>query len=67
MQEPNEQTTQPKAKLEVCTIRIMFPVVSDEQAINCKKKIKEILSDIPEVNTQFSLMDMPANLPPPQR
>ncbi|GAI82563.1 unnamed protein product, partial [marine sediment metagenome] len=27
-----------------CTIRIMFPVESDEQAIDCKKKVKEALS-----------------------
>lgn len=47
-------------KQEICTIRIMFPVQSDQQAIDCKKKIKEILSDVPEVNVQFSLMDLPS-------
>ena len=46
-------------KKEVCTIRIMFPVDSDEQAIECKKKIRAALGDIPDVNMQFSMMDMP--------
>lgn len=54
-------------KKEVCTIRIMFPVESDEQAIACKKKIKEVLSDIPEVNVQFSLVDLSSNILPPPR
>lgn len=55
------------SKPEVCTIRIIFPVQSDEQAIECKKKIKEALGDIPDVNIQFSLMSVPANMPPPVR
>lgn len=56
-----------KPKGEICTIRIIFPVQSDEQAIDCKKKIKGVLSEIPDVNVQFSLMDVPANMPPPVR
>lgn len=41
---------------EVCTIRIMFPVTSDEQAIEYKKKITALLIEIPEAQLQFSLM-----------
>ena len=44
------------AKQEVCTIRIMFPVVSDEQAIEYKKKIAEVLKQIHNVQTQFSII-----------
>ncbi len=43
---------------DICTIRIMFPVESDEQAIDCKKKIKAVLADISNVNLQFGLTDM---------
>jgi len=47
---------------QVCSIRIMFPVTSDEQAIEYKRKISVILTDIPESNIQFSLMNAPAGL-----
>lgn len=43
-------------KKELCTIRIMFPVESDEKAIEYKKKIAAILSEIPEAQIQFALM-----------
>lgn len=43
-------------KREICTIRIMFPVDSDEQAIDCKKKIAALLAEIPDSQIQFSLM-----------
>lgn len=45
-----------KDKVEICSIRIMFPVKSDEEAIAYKKKIADILSDNPDAQTQFSLM-----------
>lgn len=48
-----------QSKPEVCTIRIMFPVESDEQALSCKKKIKEVLQDIKDVSIQFAISDMP--------
>jgi len=44
---------------ELCTIRIMFPVVSDEHAINAKKKVTAALSDIENVQIHFSLMSTP--------
>jgi len=57
-----EQKTTPK---EICSIRIGFPVESDEQAIEYKKKVTAVLADIPNVQIQFSLMpipDMPSGL-----
>ena len=51
-------------KTEICSIRIMFPVQSDEQAIDVKKKITALLSDTPEAHIQFSLMNAPPNVPP---
>lgn len=44
---------------QVCTISIMFPVESDEQAISCKKKVEDALSDIADARVQFSLMTTP--------
>lgn len=46
-------------KQEVCTIRIIFPVESDEQAIGCKKKIAAAVQDISEAQIHFSLMPLP--------
>jgi len=46
----------------VCSIQIGFPVSSDEQAIEYKKKIGEILSDIPNVRIEFTLTSMPKRL-----
>jgi hypothetical protein len=37
----------------------MFPVASDEQAIEYKKKIAVLLTDIPNAQIQFSLITMP--------
>jgi len=54
--EDNEQI--PKVK-EICTIRIGFPVTSDAQAIEYKKKIADILSDIAQVRIEFSIMTAP--------
>ena len=50
-----EKKIQPK---QVCTIRVMFPVESDGQAIDYKKKINEALSNIPEARIEFSLANM---------
>ena len=46
-------------KQEVCTIRIIFPVDSDDQAIEFKKKISEILSDKSDAHIQFSISTTP--------
>jgi len=44
---------------ELCNIRIMFPVNSDDEAIEYKKKIAVLLADIPDATIQFSLMKAP--------
>ena len=46
-------------KQEMCSIRIMFPVESDEKAIEYKKKIAEVLADLPEKTMQFGLSESP--------
>lgn len=48
---------------DICTIKIMFPVETDEQAIEFKKKISEILAEVPTAQIQFNLMPPPV-LPP---
>lgn len=53
-------------KQEVCTIKIMFPVDSDEQAIDYKKKITALLSEISDAHINFSLMTLP-DRPAPQQ
>ena len=46
---------------ELCSIRIVFPVESDDQAIEYKKKIAALLAEIPDANITFSIHTMPAN------
>lgn len=53
------QENQKQTDSELCSIRIMFPVESDEQAIDYKKKIAALLAEIPEAQIQFSLMKAP--------
>jgi len=57
MQESNASPTAPPMPKEICSIRIMFPVESDIQAIEYKRKISDVLSEIPDAQIQFSLMD----------
>lgn len=55
-----EKTAQPvKQPQQICSIHIGFPVETDEQAIEYKKKISAILTDIPQVRIEFSLSSMP--------
>jgi len=49
---------------EICTIQIAFAVDSDEQAISYKKKINEVLSDIPNARIEFALTPMPKRVKP---
>lgn len=63
MPEQNEPTTSPPQPKEICSIRIMFPVTSDEQAIEYKKKIGDILSDIPTAFIEFSIKTIPPRPP----
>lgn len=48
---------------QVCTVNVMFPVESDEQAIDVKKKIAEVLSEIPLVRIDFNLTQIPRKPP----
>jgi len=41
---------------EICMIKIMFAVDSDEEAISIKKKIKEALGDRQDVQFDFRIM-----------
>ena len=48
---------------QICSIRIMFPVQSDEKAIEYKQKITALLVEIPEAQIHFNLMPMPEGRP----
>ena len=50
---------QKKPPTQLCTIRIGFPVDSDEQAIEYKKKVSDVLADIPQVRIDFGLIPVP--------
>ena len=52
----NENQTTPRKQL--CTIRVMFPVTTDEEAIDIKKKVSSELADIPEARIEFSLSNL---------
>lgn len=41
---------------EICSIRVMFPVDSDEQAIDIKKKLKDVLSPMPDATFDFRII-----------
>ncbi len=53
------KTNGQKMASEICSIRIMFPVESDESAIEYKKKITDILSEIPEAQIHFTISSLP--------
>jgi len=50
-----------QGKKQLCSIGIMFPVESDEQAIDYKKKVEAALADNPEARIQFSIISSPPN------
>lgn len=50
-------------KQQVCSIRIAFPVTSDDDAIKYKKQIDAILADIPDANIQFSILSGRPTMP----
>lgn len=58
MAEPEE--TIPTQK--VCTINIAFPVDNDDTAIEYKKKISAVITDLPKVIVDFNIRDI--ELPP---
>ncbi len=48
---------------ELCTVRIVFPVDSDDQALNIKRKLRDALGDVPQARLDFSLTSMPPGIP----
>jgi len=46
---------------QICRITLFFPVESDDKAIELKKKIGDVVADIPDVRFQFTIV----NSPPP--
>jgi len=56
MDNEQEEKSPPK---QLCTIRIGFPVTSDEQAIAYKQKIAAILVEIPDAQIHFGLLPVP--------
>ena len=54
-----DNENKPQTLLEVCSIRIGFPVKSDEEAIEYKKKISEVLANIPTARIEFSIVRIP--------
>lgn len=62
-----DETEQKPTTQELCTISIAFPVDTDEQAIEYKKKISDVLANIPQARIEFSLMTVPARLAPNAR
>ena len=59
----NEKPEVPEM-IEVCSIRISFPVESDDQAIEYKKKIGEVLAPIPTARIEFTLTTVPIPMKP---
>ena len=45
-----------KEQKQICQIRVVFPTETDEMAIEIKKKITSILSEIPDAQVHFALM-----------
>jgi len=52
------------ATKEICSITVAFPVVSDDEAIDVKKKIGEVVKHIPDARVDFRIMSMVRNGPP---
>jgi len=52
------ETPETKQADELCTITILFPVVTDEVAIAVKGKIRDVLTDIPDARIDFRIIPM---------
>ena len=61
MENPQEKNESPK---QICSITVIFPVESDDQAIDVKKKIGEVVGDTADVMIDFRIRGLPANGPP---
>lgn len=58
-----DETERKAPPIQVCMIRISFPTESDEQAIDYKKKIGNVLANIPNVRIEFVLTSRPPLVP----
>lgn len=54
-----DENTTPKISpmQQICTLRVMFPVDSDDNAIEVKKKISSVLAEIPDVRIDFNITE----------
>ena len=50
------EVNETKIEMQVCIIKIVFPAVSDDAAMEVKKKIADIMRPIPETNINFNLL-----------
>jgi len=57
-------TTNTTESKQVCIIKIVFPVDSDDAAIAYKKKIGEAMADNPEAQVSFNLISGRPPMPP---
>lgn len=48
---------------EICRMTLTFPVDTDEQAIDIKKKVGAVLSELQDAQINFSLMNLPTKPP----
>ena len=58
----NEQEVTVK---QVCTIQIAFPVKDDNEAIQLKHKIEQVLQDTPTARVDFRITTLPTRPGPP--
>jgi len=54
-------------KKQVCSIMIMLPCESDEQAVGLKKQIEKAVEGISDVRIDFRLTQMPLGAIPSQK
>lgn len=52
-----------KPQKQLCQIRLMFTVDTDDEAIEVKKKISATLIDKPDIQVMFSLGSVPTKPP----
>jgi len=52
-----------KPKQEICSIAIIFPAESDEQAITIKQNISKLVSEIEGVRIHFNISASPIKPP----
>ena len=56
MERPQGKSESPK---QICSITVMFPVLSDDEAIAVKKKIGDAVADIEDSRVDFRIMPVP--------